>query len=68
MKQLYIGVFQANYQDILFFALSQDFDPIKNLLLSVIVNLSIKCYLPQKVSVIGSQQKVLSVIDNAIWR
>ena len=30
----YIGVFQANYQDFLFFALSQDFVPIKNLLLN----------------------------------
>ena len=33
----FIGVFQANYQDFLFFALSQDFGPIKNLLLNGII-------------------------------
>ncbi len=31
-------LFQANYQDFLFFALSQDFGPIKNLLLSCCVH------------------------------
>ena len=30
---VYIGVFQANYQDFVFFALSMDFDTLANLLL-----------------------------------
>ncbi len=37
-----IGVFQTNHQDFLFFALSQDFGPIKNLLLKTKQSFSIE--------------------------